>query len=189
MKLIFLDFDGVLNSTPWYTRRKQSQATGEMRSIDPAAVGLLNQLVDRTGAKVVVSSTWRMGGLHFVRTVLAERGFCGKVISITPQLCDGDGRIELVRAAKLSPKELIVSVSPPRGLEIQHWLDERDVKPEGIVIIDDDADMAHLSPFLVKTNFEDGLTQENVEDAIMKLRTFFPDWDEPECETNWEVDS
>ena len=51
MKLIFLDVDGVLNSAEWLETNQ-----GE---IDPAKVRLLKQMIDATGAKVVLSSTWR----------------------------------------------------------------------------------------------------------------------------------
>ena len=57
--LIFLDIDGVLNSDIWY----RSQAAGTAQSndllqhLDPHAIGLLNQVIYKTNAKVVISST------------------------------------------------------------------------------------------------------------------------------------
>ncbi len=48
MKVIFLDVDGVLNSTP----------SGP--DFEPGLVVWLNRLVDLSGAGVVVSSSWRL---------------------------------------------------------------------------------------------------------------------------------
>ena len=54
MKLIFLDVDGVLNSIE--TRDK---APSGVIGIEDSKVALLKQLVDKTGAKVVLTSTWK----------------------------------------------------------------------------------------------------------------------------------
>lgn len=59
MTVIFLDIDGVL-CTPlsvrlnWLFRRPM-----ERPFFDPIALGLLRRLVRRTGARVVLSSSWR----------------------------------------------------------------------------------------------------------------------------------
>lgn len=59
MTVIFLDIDGVL-CTPlsvrlnWLFRRPM-----ERPFFDPIALGLLRRLVQRTGARVVLSSSWR----------------------------------------------------------------------------------------------------------------------------------
>lgn len=59
MTVIFLDIDGVL-CTPlsvrlnWLFRRPM-----ERPFFDPIALGLLSRLVRRTGARVVLSSSWR----------------------------------------------------------------------------------------------------------------------------------
>ena len=53
MKIIFLDVDGVLNydDCPYHV--------GAYYGVDPAKVKLLKQIVDATGAKIILSSTWR----------------------------------------------------------------------------------------------------------------------------------
>lgn len=53
MKLIFLDFDGVLNS-PSYLRRNP-----EGIGLDPDRLFLLSQVVKKTGAKIVLTTSWR----------------------------------------------------------------------------------------------------------------------------------
>ena len=79
MKVIFLDFDGVLNShqsaTFWHNRRDQSKWENEMyrdwpgtlkeyiaMEFCPIALSNIEELVRRIpGVKIVVSSTWRIG--------------------------------------------------------------------------------------------------------------------------------
>ncbi len=54
MKVIFLDIDGVLNS------RLYDRARGERDgNIDESRLPLLKELVDKTNANIVLSSTWR----------------------------------------------------------------------------------------------------------------------------------
>jgi hypothetical protein len=157
--VLFLDIDGVLNSARWFSARGGPDTpdglTREEHQIDPAAVAVLNRILDATGAKVVVSSTWRL--LHTpaaIHRILRRRGFAGKIIGRTPNL----------------------SASAPygeaRGHEIEAWLtahDRASSTPSPICIVDDDADMAHLAPFLVKTSFQDGLTEAHVERCVALL--------------------
>jgi hypothetical protein len=51
--LVFLDFDGVLNS------EGSAKAFGSWHRFDPVSVSLMSRLCDETGAKIVVSSSWR----------------------------------------------------------------------------------------------------------------------------------
>ena len=57
MKVIFLDIDGVLNSDEYIDRAKNSQ--GIERHIDIDKVKLLKKAIDETGAKTVLTSSWR----------------------------------------------------------------------------------------------------------------------------------
>ena len=54
MKIIFLDIDGVLN----YVGCKARSTTGCL-GIDDEKVKLLKQIIDQTGAIVVLTSTWK----------------------------------------------------------------------------------------------------------------------------------
>lgn len=56
MKLIFLDIDGVLN----YEGYERLTRSGT-RFVDPILIKRLKKIIDCTGAKVVLSSTWRRG--------------------------------------------------------------------------------------------------------------------------------
>ena len=55
-----------------------------------------------------------------------------------------------------------------RGDEIQDWL-TRHPDVTQFVILDDDADMAHLLPYLVQTRTREGLTDEQTDEVIKRL--------------------
>ena len=70
MKVIFLDFDGVINSHEWYQTRMDRVDMEEIRAqypfyeLDPELIENLNFIISETGAKVVISSSWRTGRPH-----------------------------------------------------------------------------------------------------------------------------
>lgn len=134
MKVIFLDIDGVLNSQLFYEKKSQDDRCEEKaeihfyeKMIDKDAVELLNKMVAETGAKVVISSTWRKGkNIEWLQNVLKSRGFRHEVLDKTPVLW-------------LS-KNCESNITVPRGVEIMAWLkDHPEVKR--YVIFDDDSDM------------------------------------------------
>lgn len=133
MKIIFLDIDGVMNHQLYYREKSQHERhnSGDIYDIDPVSVGFLNTLIDQTGAKVVISSTWRHSGIEYCRTALLAKGFQGEIIDITPNLRH-EGCL--------------------RGNEIYHWININSEMlcgtPNGsdfkeYVILDDDTDMLY----------------------------------------------
>jgi hypothetical protein len=167
---IFLDLDGVLNSTrslllaskasptipeidflfelsnTYYSGYPVSTLTTDLLGLDPTCVKALNLVIEATGSQVVVSSSWRFcHNIVGLQKLLEYRGFIGELVDVTP--------INLAGSEKL------------RGQEIQAWLD---LNPEvdRFVIIDDDSDMADLSRYLVKVNKKVGLTETNALEAI-----------------------
>lgn len=150
MKIVFLDFDGVLNSH-WYMLEFPKEWNSGMAvegQIDPESVALVNKIVEDTGAVVVISSAWRLvRSLDDLTRMLANKGFKGEVIGITPDLAHLDKR---------------------RGDEIQEWLDTSPLKDqiESFVILDDNSDMVHLTDKLVLTGYTVGIEEHHVEKAI-----------------------
>jgi hypothetical protein len=141
MKVLFLDFDGVLNSYEF-----MRSSPGRLDRLDPAAVSRLNAIVDRSGAKVVISSTWRLKrSLDEIRRLLAELGFRGEVIGRTPDLV-GHGLVDPYVA---------------RCQEIQTWIDGHGEPLESFAILDD-AYLEEVAQFLVRTETETGLLDEHV---------------------------
>ncbi len=54
MKVIFLDFDGVLNSERYF----RSFGSAGL-ALDPTCLCFLKEIVETTGAKIVLSTSWR----------------------------------------------------------------------------------------------------------------------------------
>jgi len=81
MKIIFLDIDGVLalgkikrKETPW----------GNIYRFDGKAVKLFNELLEKTGAEIVLSSDWKkQHSLHEMREIFEWNGVIKGPISFT----------------------------------------------------------------------------------------------------------
>lgn len=136
-RVIFLDIDGVLAPIRRWDR---------YGDLDPACIRVLNEIVRRGGAEIVVSSTWRHGKSPAeLQAILEAHGFAGRVVDTTP-------------------------TGPPgasRGEEIAAWLGAHDVS--GYVIIDDHVDMGGLRTHLVQTHPARGLRSADVADVIAIL--------------------
>ncbi len=59
MKAIFLDIDGVLNSDEYFDKVSNLNIQGIEQEIDIEKIKLLKKAINETGAKVVLSSSWR----------------------------------------------------------------------------------------------------------------------------------
>lgn len=175
MGVLFLDFDGVLNSSRYMRENRRRFAGGVLNrvsdAIDRAAVARLNAVVERTGAKVVISSSWRKSvTLSSLRRLLRVTGFRGEVIGKTPVMTRAE--VELLVTFDTGPRAAMedhLSLRHvERGHEIQRWLTGH---PEvtHIAIVDDDTDMAHLYDRLVLTDCEEGLQDEHVERLVALL--------------------
>lgn len=164
MKVIFTDWDGVLNSGAWAreaTRRiaslphpltAEQEADGEL---EPAKIALLNQAIERTGAKVVVSSSWRGADDETQQQCLDifyAGGLKGEVVGMTPH-----GRIHL---------GLVGCGRETRTAEIRAWLAEH---PEvSAFAILEDEHIGWDGPEMVRTSGRYGIEQEHV-DRIVEL--------------------
>jgi len=157
-KVVFLDIDGVLNSQQWAeTRgsrvRNPTYADDVQHSTDPACIARLNMITEVTDAVVVLSSTWRT--FHTwedtANALRDRRGMTGAMIGRTPIPSEHDPDVFARYAGRRPhPQEPY-----PRGYEIQQWLDSAD-DVAAFVILDDDDDMEHLSPWHVQTDFATG---------------------------------
>jgi HAD domain in Swiss Army Knife RNA repair proteins len=135
--VIFLDIDGVLAPIRRWDR---------YGDLEPACLQVLNEIVARSGADVVVSSTWRHGKtVAELQGLLQEQGFTGRVLDKTP----------------------VGGAGADRGDEIAAWLAKNAV--DGYVIIDDHVDMGNLRAHLVQTHPAHGLQPADVPRAIAVL--------------------
>lgn len=139
MKVLFLDIDGVLNSSrsciafngyPW--------PDCDWNKFDDVAVGLLREAIRLTGAVCVLSSSWRVG--------MEDKEI-------------GDLSVRL--GVPIIGKTRSSYGSEKRGIQIQDWLNEHQ-EVSRYVIVDDDSDMTREQKrFFVKVDPDAGLSYEN----------------------------
>lgn len=122
--ILFLDVDGVLNSLK----------TGGRYALKKKCLRRLQEIVEKTGCEIVLSSTWRKDeyALKRLRRVLKYRNI--EIMDITPILYK------------------------PRGYEIEHWMIVNSY--DGVyAILDDDSDMLEEQlPNFFQTDPEFGIT-------------------------------
>ncbi len=137
--VVFVDFDGVL------TTERAKNRMGSQTYLHPAQVDLLNDIVERSGGVVVVSSTWRFD--TNAPYVLRSAGFRGKFHEShwrTGPALDSRG-LELVAAV-------------------------RAFKPRRFVCLDDDPSVsAHLKMHHVQPDPDKGLGPLHVDEALDAL--------------------
>lgn len=155
MKVIFLDIDGVMNCV--HTKDRISGFIG----IDSAKVELLKQIIDNTGAEVVLSSSWRhcKGLKHdpcWQYMVDKFKEYDIEFHSITPTC-----------------KE-----TSYRGWEIQTWFkDHMDTNIESFIILDDDSDLKPYGSRHIQTSWNgNGMEQKHVNKAIKMLNETCKPW-------------
>ena len=135
MKVIFLDIDGVLN-------------TNSDREISDDKLKLLSELVSKTGADVVLSSSWRNWWNN------PKTNIPGSFITEwKKQFLDNNLSITLT-----------TELECPKNLSIEKFIIQHDVKC--FVVIDDEPiDTVNL----VQTNGDIGLTQSDCQKAFQLL--------------------
>lgn len=151
MKVLFLDIDGVVNSKAFAKRIYEQQGYGGLMGIDPVPARLVKRIIQDTGCKVVLSSTWRLWESSRAEV---RRDVCEFI----------DCTIDMQAGAKRGVVE--------RGLEVQEWL-SRHPHVKQYAILDDDADFLP-GQWLFKTSFDTGLTEDIAQAVIDHLNAGDP---------------
>ena len=153
-KFIFLDVDGVMA-----VLYKDHEHMADGCAFECFALRNLEAICDaHPDAKIVISSTWRLGKtVEKLRSIFANRGFRypERIVDKTPWLFYSDD----------SGKKH----SCPRGVEIEHWLDVNLAydEPKAYVILDDDGDMLYWQRFnFLLLDTRKGLTADAAKGAI-----------------------
>lgn len=93
LRLIFLDIDGVLNTERHISKlRVAKQPCSDLYGplFDPEAVENLREIIEKTHAKIVVTSSWRyIYGLEGLKEIWAYRKLPGKLFGVVKM--DGSG--------------------------------------------------------------------------------------------------
>ena len=171
-KIIFLDFDGVI--TTMASRYK----------LDRYKCDLLQQIIDRTGAKIVVSSSWRSGSAEETIADLKETSTFLK--PFVPSWVDEIVGVTIRAYAHIKKG---VHLGIPRGVEIKQWIDTHLHRDEEghyqrkkvgedfqYIILDDDSDMLleHADHF-IHTDTYLGLSQDDAIRAVCILNGYQPE--------------
>ena len=163
-KIIFMDFDGVLN-TEYYQELLQFQSKPWQDEhgayFDPNAVKQLERIIDATDADIVVESSWKYLGLDAMKEPWNVRNLPGRIIDITPST-RSDEYLLNVDLDDFSNK-----MHHCKGLERSSWLSEKGLSNTRYVIIDDEYVVleSQLSNFIL-TNPYEGITEEQANKAI-----------------------
>lgn len=164
MKYLFLDIDGVLNSMDFinfmvkykeeHDIRWKDEVPGRSEYIDPRAVERVIHICKQTGAKVIISSSWRR--YTYDETIEDFQ----KYIDLKPLI---------PYIAGITPRLSTLKHRARRGEEIQYFLDHSG-NCEIYCILDDDSDMLDVQlPYFIQTDFEHGLDDNELEKVISIL--------------------
>ena len=148
IKVIFLDIDGVLNNSNT-TRTTQNGCI----FVSARLIKRLRHIIQETGAKVVLSSDWR--------------------IDRNEELLNADFlelKYELAKYGIRFYDYTPVMPTGHRGSEINRWLKEHN-EVENFVILDDRCDIEPNKDHWVQTAMSCGLGKEETKSAIKLLIT------------------
>jgi hypothetical protein len=189
MKVIFLDNDGVIclynnwggRMKKWkkYTKLNPGQNSLSLAPVDirfddfdKKAVKVLNQILEETGAEIVVSSDWRLHAtLEEIGEYYLAKGILKAPIAFTKRYigCDKPDEFEWRRSAMYEQQ---------RCIEVRQYLTDH---PEitNWVCIDDlelgERDKYHhaqewgLSNFVHTPNEKEGIKQQGVKDKVLQF--------------------
>jgi len=192
MKVIFLDNDGVIClSNNWGSRNTKRRKAGLKFSIpsselpvdirfdnfDKKSVRILNEILQETGAEIVVSSDWRFyASLEELGEYYISQGIIKKPIGVTGMFKD------------LFPKEWSMlrfraDLELERFMEIQNWLDTHPEVTNWVAVDDLDMSVKFLSPrftasdgsgdnagltnFVLTPKVNEGIKQSGIKEKII----------------------
>lgn len=152
MNILFLDFDGVLDTATYdfiLIRDGKSSCDRKGRPVfDPRCVLNLESIIKATEAKIVVTSSWReIDSLTELRNMWIERKMPGEILDVTT----------------------IIGGGKQRGDEIDQWLISNGQRDTKYLIINDlpiECFNPHHSNHFVPINPINGIMSEDVITAI-----------------------
>ena len=146
--IIFLDIDGVLRTfksdLEWSRKLNIPVLKGTDRKFDRSAVATINEIISWTHAKIVITSSWRIGlSLNDLKKIFRDNNIYADIV----------GKLDVIGS---------------RGEEIQYWLNDNDVSK--YVVIDDNInDIIDFIPNdkIIKVDSNHGLSDKKWFDIIL----------------------
>lgn len=141
MKVLFLDIDGVCNSAETQMRQYEKTGKGGLLMIDEYLASIAKGIIERTGCKLVISSSWRGwdDGMAQIKDMVHP-----DIYGETPHLKSGY-----------------------RGDEVNAWL-KQNPEVTRYAILDDDSDFQEYQP-LFKTTWAIGITHDIADRVVEYL--------------------
>lgn len=163
-KFLFLDFDGVLNTSRYAKLLKKDgidlyDEYGAM--FDPNTISNLESIIEQTNCKIVLSTSWRNEGLLRMRFLWKDRNLPGEIFSMTPIL------LSTTYQDSLNGEMFCIPELNAKALEINAWLQQYASKSFNYVIVDDEnVFFQKQQKHLVLTDEYDGLTVDKADKTI-----------------------
>lgn len=152
-KVIFLDIDGPLATSECY-RLTELRHNRQIYKWNPACVKILNEVIEETGAVIVLSSDWRR---FFNEEELKDIFDWNEVIASPVAVTDQD------KYKMSSGNEL------DRIHQIKRFLENNSIK--NWVAVDDMDLKSDIVPNFVQVEEETGLTGEGIKDKLKQFLT------------------
>lgn len=171
MKILFLDFDGVLNTDSYQVYLRAHGKAGwddHGQLFDPEAVGNLKLILDAIpDVRIVVSSSWKIQGLDELRLMWKERGIPGELYDVIPDIYDE----ELLSIDLSDPDNISKVEGLGKGKEISTWLRKHGGQDSRYVILDDVAEFSgELASHHILIGPDLGITMEDAMKVISYLQ-------------------
>jgi len=184
MKVIFLDNDGVIclssnwggRSKKWSNYRSENpESSNDLRSapvtvrfdnFDKKAIKILNEVIEETGAEIVVSSDWKLhANLEELGDYYESQGIVKRPIAITPNLEDFDpdsAGIYHWKGWKERARILEIQKYLELHPEITHWvaIDDLNMSPE----YNQDHGLEH---FVLTPRSNEGIKQSGIKEKLI----------------------
>jgi hypothetical protein len=188
MKIIFLDHDGVICLSQQFGGRHKKQRKVENRKLswtpmnfpvdcrfdnfDKKAIKVLNEILEETGAEIVVSSDWKnWATVEEMGEYYEQQGIIRKPIDFTPR------EYKLPETQEWHPDW---DLEASRTLEIQEWLKEHPEVSHWVSI--DDLDMSFketssnrsgtgwgLTNFVHTPKVTEGIKRSGTKEKVLKF--------------------
>lgn len=142
VRVLFLDVDGVLNRAGY----RPATSSGLRSWIEPDLAEHLSEVLRVTRAGIVLSSDWRIGReQRHLQEELVAAGVVGSLVGVTPVL-----------------------EGAARWRQIQAWMEQHELLPGDVAIVDDAFDMGPLAARFVRVSPLNGLDKQTAA-AIVAL--------------------
>lgn len=166
-KIIFLDFDGVLNTEKYQSELRLAGKNGWDdfgQLFDPEAVENLKMVLDTVpDALLVINSSWKLEGFDRMKELWKARHLPGKIHSCTPDYVPDLTNIDLENFDN-------IAMLAGKGNEVKQWIEANLMEGCQYVIFDDMPDfLPDQEEHLVCTDPRFGITVEDAMQAIVIL--------------------